>query len=111
MIPQENSEDLTDAEIQSAIPTENQEDFTAKAAKEHTQTAGKCTECWNPSRAGFARRVFAPSSLDIKLKAQDLRLRKPDLYWVFRYECEGPVPHKFTKVFKVSWLVEAQNHE
>lgn len=109
MIPQEDSEDLTDAEIESAIPTDNQEDFTAKAAKEHTQTIGKCSECWVGSH--FSRKVFAPSSLELKLKAQDLRLRKPDLYWVFRYECEGHESHKRTKVFKVSWLVEAQNYE
>ena len=73
--PEEDSPDLTDAEIQQAVLTTDSSDLAQKVAA-----------------------VIKANNLRVALEAHELRKRKPHVYWRVRF-VGGP-----TLVFQVDWL-------
>lgn len=84
-MPEEDSEDLTDEEVASAVPVPNVEGVLK------LMLAEKCTTCgW-------------PMGPDAHL----LRRRKPHLYWKLPLVCRAPEEHmRKLLVIRVDWLTD-----
>lgn len=86
MPPLEDSEDLTDSEVEKAVETEDEADLAKKICHE-----------LNPGTASV-------NKLDARfaIKRHELRRRKPHLYWRAILGCPGE-PDR-VRTYKVDWL-------
>lgn len=91
--PEEDSEDLTDEEIENAIETESEDDMAKKVVAE-----------LSPGHASLGK-----SDARYALHRQELRRRKPHLYNRVSLCCAGE-PDKVL-VYRVDWLQRGQEYE
>ena len=78
--PEEDSEDLTDEEIASAIPSTGTDDIVAGIM------VPGCSECGGK----------------VRILSHDLRRRKPHLYWRATVECGQN--HRTARLFEADWI-------
>jgi hypothetical protein len=91
--PEEDSEDLTDEEIQRAIETQNEDDMAKLIARE-----------LSPGVASLGK-----ADARYALHRQELRRRRPHLYNRVSLCCAGE-PDKVL-VYRVDWLQRGQEYE
>lgn len=77
-IPEDDSEDLSDAEVEAALPTEDITDLIAKLSKHIRENPGE------------------------QVSDHELRRRKPHLYW--RVKIQQPEDKSTALVFVADWL-------
>jgi hypothetical protein len=77
-IPEEDSPDLTDEEIERAVPTDGPRDISRGVLADFQESPG------------------------IQLEGHELRRRKPHLYWRVKLLSAAGVPR--TLIFQADWL-------
>ena len=77
-IPEEDSPDLTDEEVQTAVATDNTGDLSRRLG------------------------TFLRESPGTQLEAHELRRRKPHLYW--RVKLKTPTGEDQSLIFQADWL-------
>lgn len=91
--PEDDSEDLTDEEVERSTPTRDESEFTRLVAKELT-----------PGQASIGK-----SDARYALHRQELRRRHPHLYCRVSFCCPGE-PDKVL-VYQIDWLQRGQEYE
>ena len=91
--PLEDSNDLTDEEVERALDTESEDDLAKKLAG-----------LVSPGQASVGK-----SDARYALKRYELRRRNPDLFWRVHLGCPGE-PDKVL-VYRVNWYARGQEYE